>query len=145
MIHAEDYRDFRVTNNTDVLQAFQEALEALPDRYIWANSTLDDTTSANTEIPTSPASSPNGAATSTDVLTISGLSNEVVTATITELETPTYSGGMANLESESTDQSKADNDQVLHEDPDDDDSSAPGTITSFGLGFTAVFATVLFS
>lgn len=31
----EDYRDFRVTNQTNTINMFQQAVAALSDRYIW--------------------------------------------------------------------------------------------------------------
>lgn len=31
----EDYRDYRVTNETDILEYFQDAIESISDRFVW--------------------------------------------------------------------------------------------------------------
>lgn len=101
-----------------------------------ANSTLsdeDNDTAANSDIATTPASSPNVESTVVDTVTIASLSSQVVTATVTRLATPTYPGGMAN----DAGSSDGANRFRGHE---DDDSGAVLLSVSLGCAVTTLLA-----
>jgi len=88
-----DYRDYRITNVTEIAQAFAADLAAMADNWTWA------TPLTTGEVATTAPASPVGTATTTVVQPITGLSGLVpvnsITFTYTAYSSPTVSGEAA--------------------------------------------------
>jgi hypothetical protein len=91
-----DDRDYRVLNATDVRTAFQSALAAMGDRFVWANSTITGSNMVDPALDTKPPTIPSVSASAVMWTVVPSLT-ETITYTSTGYSTPYLNPSGATL------------------------------------------------
>lgn len=143
----EDLREYRLTNNTEVLEAFQKALDSQSDRYVWASPVqIEGLDPSSTALPTTnPVLA--GTEAMTDTITLEGGSEETVTWTATSYSSP-FGDILASFDEDTqaaTTASLSASGEDRNDAKDEDDDSAGSRIaalTSMVLLSTAFFCSI---